>query len=218
MEQDLWRVFKIISEFVEGFEKLRDVNRAITVFGSARVKEGDPIYESAREIGKYIALSGYDTITGGGPGVMEGASRGAKENGGRSIGLNIELPKEQKNPYLDLRIDFHYFFARKTMFKKYSSGTIVCPGGFGTMDELFEFLTLIQTRKTSWAPVVLFNSSYWKPLVDFFKNSMVKQGFIAKEDLDLIRTSDDPKEAVGMIVNVLKSNEEARKTLVDLEE
>lgn len=214
---DVWRVFKIIGEFVEGFEKLKNI-QGITVFGSARSNENDKEYKDAMAIGREIAKAGYDTITGGGPGVMEGASRGAKEAGGKTIGLNIELPKEQGNPYLDLRIDFHYFFSRKTMFKKYSCGTIVCPGGFGTMDELLEFLTLIQTRKTKWTPVVLFNSEFWNPVLDFFKKVMLPRGFINKEDLDLMKVSDDPKEAVEMITEVLKKDKDARKTLVDLEE
>jgi uncharacterized protein (TIGR00730 family) len=214
---DVWRVFKIIGEFVEGFEKLKNV-QGITVFGSARVNEKDKSYQDAVEIGKEIAKAGYDTITGGGPGIMEAASRGAKEGGGKTIGLNIELPKEQENSYLDLKINFHYFFARKTMFKKYSCGTIVCPGGFGTMDELLEFLTLIQTRKTKWTPVVLFNSKFWNPVLDFFKKVMLPNGFINKDDLNLMKLSDDPREAVQMITEVLKKDKDARKTLVDLEE
>ena len=216
--EDTWRVFKIISEFVEGFEKLAKIGPSITVFGSARSKEGDPLYEAAREMGKEIAKAGFNVITGGGPGVMEGASRGGKEAGGRVIGLNIKLPKEQGNPYLDIRIDFNYFFIRKVMFKKYSNGIIICPGGFGTMDEMFEVLTLIQTRKTRWTPVVLYDSKYWNDLLDFFKNHMVARGFIHKADLNLIRMADDPKEAVKFITEVYKSNEETRTSLLDLEE
>ena len=137
--EDTWRIFKIMGEFVEGFEKLSKIGPAITVFGSARVKEGDPLYEAAREMGREITKEGFHVITGGGPGVMEAASRGGKEAGGsKVIGLNIKLPKEQGNPYLDVRIDFNYFFCRKVMFKKYSNGIIICPGGFGTMDEMFE--------------------------------------------------------------------------------
>ncbi|MEI6080306.1 MAG: TIGR00730 family Rossman fold protein, partial [bacterium] len=152
--EDTWRVFKILSEFVEGFERLGKIGRSISVFGSARVREGDKIYDGAREIGKEIAHAGFTVITGGGPGVMEAAARGAKDvEGSHTVGLNIKLPKEQGNAYSDLKIDFNYFFCRKVMFKKYSNGIIICPGGFGTMDEMFEVLTLIQTRKTKWTPV-----------------------------------------------------------------
>lgn len=216
--EDTWRVFKIISEFVEGFEKLSKAGPSIAVFGSARVKEGEPLYDAARKMGQEIAKSGFNVVTGGGPGVMEAASRGGKDAGGRTIGLNIKLPKEQGNPYLDIRIDFNYFFARKVMFKKYSNGIIICPGGFGTMDEMFEVLTLIQTRKTRWTPVVLYNSKYWNDLVEFFKTHMVANGYIGKSDLNLIKLSDDPKEAVKFIVDVYKSSEEARTSLIDLEE
>ena len=216
--EDTWRVFKIISEFVEGFEKLAKTGPSIAVFGSARSKEGDPLYESVREIGKEIAKAGFNIVTGGGPGVMEAASRGGKEAGGKTIGLNIKLPKEQGNPYLDVRIDFNYFFVRKVMFKKYSNGIIICPGGFGTMDEMFEVLTLIQTRKTRWTPVVLYDSKYWTDLIEFFKTHMVAKGFINKTDLNLIKLTDDPKEAVRFITDVYKSSEETRTSLLDLEE
>lgn len=216
--EDTWRVFKIISEFVEGFEKLAKTGPSIAVFGSARTKEDDPLYESVREIGKEIAKAGFSVVTGGGPGVMEAASRGGKEAGGKTIGLNIKLPKEQGNPYLDIKIDFNYFFVRKVMFKKYSNGIIICPGGFGTMDEMFEVLTLIQTRKTRWTPVVLYDSKYWTDLINFFKTHMVAKGFIHQTDLNLIKLTDDPKEAVRFITDVYKSNEETRTSLLDLEE
>jgi uncharacterized protein (TIGR00730 family) len=216
--KDTWRVFKIISEFVEGFETMNDVERAISVFGSARCKPGDKYYNEAVEIGKEIAKSGYDIITGGGPGIMEAASKGGQLGGGRTIGLNIELPKEAGNEYLDISVAFHYFFVRKVMFKKYSSGIIVCPGGFGTLDEMFEVLTLIQTRKTKWSPVVLFGSEYWKGLLDFVRGTLVTHKYVDKNDLDLIKLSDDPAEAVSLITEVLKADEEARKSLVDLEE
>ncbi|MFH1223475.1 MAG: TIGR00730 family Rossman fold protein [Pseudomonadota bacterium] len=216
--EDTWRVFKIISEFVDGFEKLGKIGPAITIFGSARIKEGNPLYKAAREMGKEIARAKFCVITGGGPGVMEAASRGGKEAGGKVIGLNIKLPKEQGNPYLDLRIDFNYFFCRKVMFKKYSNGIIICPGGFGTMDEMFEVLTLIQTRKTRWTPVVLYDSAYWNDLIEFFNTHMLKRGYISKSDLNLIKLTDDPKEAVKFITDVYKSTEEARTSLIDLEE
>lgn len=216
--EDTWRVFKIISEFVEGFEKLGKVGRSISVFGSARVKEGEAIYDGAREIGKEIAKEGFTVITGGGPGVMEAAARGAKEAGGKTVGLNIKLPKEQGNAYSDLKIDFNYFFCRKVMFKKYSNGIIICPGGFGTMDEMFEVLTLIQTRKTKWTPVVLYDTEYWNDLFVFIKKHLVPRGYINKADLNLIKMTDDPREAVKIIADVYKSSEEARKSLIDLEE
>ena len=216
--EDTWRVFKIISEFVEGFEKLGRIGPAITVFGSARIKENDPLYAAGREMGKEIAKAGFAVITGGGPGVMEAVSRGGQEAGGKVIGLNIKLPKEQGNPYIDLKIDFNYFFCRKVMFKKYSNGIIICPGGFGTMDEMFEVLTLIQTRKTRWTPVVLYDSKYWNDLITFFKTHMITRGYINKADMNLIKLTDDPKEAVKIITDVYKSSKEARTSLIDLEE
>ena len=216
--EDTWRVFKILSEFVEGFEKLGKTSKSISVFGSARVKEGDKIYDGAREIGKEIAKEGFNVITGGGPGVMEAAARGAKEAGGHTIGLNIKLPKEQGNAYSDLKIDFNYFFCRKVMFKKYSNGIIICPGGFGTMDEMFEVLTLIQTRKTKWTPVVLYDTEYWNDLFVFINKHLVTRGYVNKADLNLMKMTDDPKEAVRIIADVYKSSEEARKSLIDLEE
>jgi len=216
--EDTWRVFKILSEFVEGFEKLGKTSKSISVFGSARVQEGDKIYDGAREIGREIAKEGFNVITGGGPGVMEAAARGAKEAGGHTIGLNIKLPKEQGNAYSDLKIDFNYFFCRKVMFKKYSNGIIICPGGFGTMDEMFEVLTLIQTRKTKWTPVVLYDTEYWNDLFVFIKKHLVTRGYVNKADLNLMKMTDDPKEAVRIIADVYKSSEEARKSLIDLEE
>lgn len=212
-QRDTWRVFKIMGEFVEGFEKLSTVKKAISVFGSARVKPGDKAYEDARKIGYYVAKAGFDVITGGGPGVMEAANRGAKDAGGKSIGLNILLPKEQGNDYCDLTIEFNYFFCRKVMFKKYSQGIIVCPGGFGTLDETFEVLTLIQTRKTNWSPVVLFDSNYWTPMLAFFKSHLVQKGYISESDLELVKICDDPKEAVALITDSLANVKS--KTLVD---
>jgi uncharacterized protein (TIGR00730 family) len=214
--RDTWRVFKIIGEFVDGFESLNNEEKIITVFGSARSKEGDKDYEHARAIGREIAKAGYTVMTGGGPGIMEAACRGAKEAGGRTIGLTIQLPKESRNDYLDKRVDFHYFFCRKVMFKKYSSAIIICPGGYGTMDELFEVLTLIQTRKTTWSPLVLFGSKYWKPLLEFLDNKMAGGSYIDKEDLKLLKVSDDPVEAVKVITDVLKSSKDAHVSLVDL--
>ncbi len=216
--EDTWRVFKIIGEFVDGFEKLSKVGKAISVFGSARIKEGDPYYESVREIGRQVAKAGFTVITGGGPGVMEAAARGGKDVGGKTVGLNIKLPREQGNAYSDLKLDFNYFFCRKVMFKKYSNGIIVCPGGFGTMDELFEVLTLIQTRKTRWTPVVLYDTEYWKDLFIFIEKHLLGRGYINKSEMKLIRMTDDPKEAVKIISDVYKSSQEARTSLIDLED
>ena len=215
---NMWRVFKIMGEFVEGFEKMREQKKSITVFGSARLTPDTQYYQDAVEIGKEIAQSGYNVITGGGPGIMEAASKGGKLGKGKSIGLNIELPKEQGNPYLDLKIDFHYFFIRKFMFKKYSSGIVVCPGGFGTMDELFEVLTLIQTRKTPWTPVVLFGVDYWKPLLEFLETRLIPGKYIQREDMNLIKLTDSPKEAVAFIVDALKAQGKDSNALMKFED
>src|SRR5213595_3035914 len=171
---DPWRVLRIMGEFVEGFDTLSDVRNAVTVFGSARTLEGDPYYAAAQETSRILAKEGFAIITGGGPGIMEAANRGAKQGGGLSIGCNIELPFEQgTNAYVDLAINFRYFFVRKTMFMKYSEAFVIFPGGFGTMDELFEALTLIQTGKVSNFPVILFDSRYWGGLIDCIKSTML---------------------------------------------
>ncbi len=201
---DPWRVLRIISEFVDGFGALADIPRAISVFGSARVTEDDPSYAAARALGKNLADAGFAVITGGGPGAMEAANRGCKEAGGFSIGCNIELPFEQHmNPYIDLGIDFRYFFARKTMFVKYAEGFVVFPGGFGTFDELFEALTLIQTGKAQHFPVVLFGSDYWGGLIEWLENTVLAEGKISDEDLGLFLLSDDVDEIVPYIQDVL---------------
>jgi hypothetical protein len=185
---------------VEGFESLARVGPAVAVFGSARCTEGDPTYALARRIGSEIANAGHAVITGGGPGVMEAANRGAQEAGGLSIGCNVELPHEQHiNPYVDLSVEFHYFFARKTMFVKYSDAFVILPGGFGTLDELFESLTLIQTGKIRHFPVVLIGHAYWDGLVAWMRDVQLPAGAIAQADLDLLRITDDPEEAVAII-------------------
>ncbi len=207
LETDTWRALRILSEFVEGFEALAEVGPAVTVFGSARVADGDPAYAMARRIGGELAEAGFAVITGGGPGVMEAANRGAHEAGGLSIGCNIELPHEQHlNPYVDVSIEFHYFFARKTMFVKYSDAFVILPGGFGTLDELFESLTLIQTGKIKHFPVVLLGHAYWDGLVAWMRDVQLPAGAIAQADLDLLRVTDDPEEAVAIITSYARAN------------
>ena len=201
---DSWRSLRILSEFVEGFDALNGIPRAICIFGSARIGEDDPMYAAARAVGAAAAREGFAVITGAGPGVMEASNRGCHEAGGLSIGCNIELPFEQKfNPYVDLGIDFRYFFVRKTMFVKYAEAFVVFPGGFGTLDELFEALTLIQTGKVIHFPVVLFGSDYWAGLIAWLQERMLGEGKILAEDLDLFRIADDPAEVVAHIVDVL---------------
>jgi uncharacterized protein (TIGR00730 family) len=207
LETDTWRALRILSEFVEGFEALAGVGRAVAVFGSARTPEGHPTYELARRIGGELAKAGFAVITGGGPGAMEAANRGAHEAGGLSIGCNIELPHEQHlNPYVDLSVEFHYFFARKTMFVKYADAFVIMPGGFGTLDELFESLTLIQTGKIRNFPVVLMGHAYWDGLIDWMREVQVPAGAIAPADLELLRITDDPAEAVELVTAYAKAN------------
>ncbi|HYL39736.1 MAG TPA: TIGR00730 family Rossman fold protein [Candidatus Binatus sp.] len=200
LETDPWRALRILAEFVEGFDAMAGLGPAITVFGSARVGAGSPSYEQAREIGRRLAEEGYAVITGGGPGVMEAANRGCQEGGGMSVGCNIELPHEQEiNAYVDLGVEFRYFFARKTMFVKYADGFVILPGGFGTMDELFESLTLIQTGKIEHFPVVLVGSAFYGGLIDWMKARLVAEGMIASTDLDLMVVTDDPAEVVRIV-------------------
>jgi hypothetical protein len=192
---DPWRALRILGEFVDGFDALARVGHCVCVFGSARMTESDPYYVAAREVGRGLAEAGYGVITGGGPGIMEAANRGAFEAGGMSIGCNIELPHEQHaNDYVSLQIDFRYFFVRKTMFVKYSEGFVVFPGGFGTMDELFEALTLIQTGKTRGFPLVLYGSDFWDDLVSWMRRRLVPEGLVSAEDLDLMLILDSPGE------------------------
>jgi uncharacterized protein (TIGR00730 family) len=200
--KDAWRALRILSEFVEGFDTLADLPPAVSVFGSARSKPDSAECRVAEELGRALARAGYAVITGGGPGVMEAANRGAVEAGGLSVGLGIELPFEQGiNEWVDLAIDFRYFFARKTMFVKYAQGFVVLPGGFGTMDELFEALTLVQTGKVTRFPVVLMGESYWHGLLDWLRHAMAATGKIGHADLDLLCVTDDVGEAVQHIVN-----------------
>jgi uncharacterized protein (TIGR00730 family) len=199
-ETDPWRALRILSEFVEGFDAMAKVGPAITVFGSARTSPDDPVYELARSIGRRLADAGYAVITGGGPGTMEAANRGCREAGGLSVGCNIELPHEQgMNPYVDLGVEFRYFFARKVMFVKYADGFVILPGGFGTLDELFEALTLIQTGKVRHFPIVLVGRAYWSGLIDWIRGTLLAQGTIADGDIDLFSLTDDPNEVVDII-------------------
>jgi uncharacterized protein (TIGR00730 family) len=200
LDTDPWRALRILSEFVEGFDAMADVGRAITVFGSARVNEASPVYAQARAIGRLLAEEGYAVITGGGPGVMEAANRGCQEGGGLSVGCNIELPHEQDlNPYVDLGVEFRYFFARKVMFVKYADGFVILPGGFGTMDELFEALTLIQTGKIRHFPVVLVGKAFFGGLVAYIRETLLTGGMIAPEDVDLVQITDDPQEVMRIV-------------------
>jgi len=206
---DPWRVLRIMSEFVEGFDALAGIPPAISIFGSARIREDDPMYGQARKLAGALAGQGFAVITGGGPGIMEAANRGCQEAGGESIGCNIELPFEQRmNGYIDLGVDFRYFFVRKMMFVKYADGFVVFPGGFGTLDELFESLTLIQTGKVGHFPVVLFGSAYWGGLIEWLKSGVLAEGKIAPTDLQLFRVSDDIDETVAFILEVLGEREQ----------
>jgi uncharacterized protein (TIGR00730 family) len=205
---DLWRVLRIQSEFVEGFGLLAELPRAVSVFGSARTPQDSPHYAAGVAIGAALAEAGYAVITGGGPGAMEAANRGASEAGGLSVGLGIELPFEQElNEWVDVGIAFRYFFVRKTMFVKYAQAFVILPGGFGTLDELFESLTLVQTRKVTRFPVVLFGSEYWSGLVDWLRTTMVPAATIKDTDLDLFTVTDDVDE----VVRIVQESEKARQ-------
>ena len=207
---DPWRVMRIQSEFVEGFGALSDLPRAVTVFGSARTKRDSPDYQLARDIGAALVGEGFAVITGGGPGSMEAANRGAKEAGGLSVGLGIELPFEQGlNRWVDLGINFRYFFARKTMFVKYSQGFVCLPGGYGTLDELTEALVLVQTKKVTKFPVVLFGSQYWGGLVDWIKGTLLAAGTISPGDIDLLHVTDSIDDMVAVVKDSYKAWEDA---------
>ncbi len=197
---DTWRVFRIMGEFVEGFDELATVTRGVAIFGSARTPPESPYYAAAQETAALLARAGFSVITGGGPGIMEAANRGAFEAAGVSIGCNIELPFEQSpNPYQTRSLKFRYFFVRKTMFVKYSNAFVIFPGGFGTLDELFEALTLIQTRKINNFPVILFGKEYWGGMLDWLGNVMLKNKYIAAQDRDLLHLTDSPAEVVEII-------------------
>lgn len=196
----MWQIFRTISEFVEGFETLGELDRAITVFGSARVPDSDPAYRQAMNAGRLIAEAGYATITGGGPGIMEAANKGAIEAGGQSVGLNIILPHEQgPNGFQNISVDFRYFYARKVCFLKYCNGVICFPGGFGTLDEFFELVTLIQTKKNPKIPIALVGSAYWNKLIDFMQDTLLSGGLVSEPDMSLFSVFDDIGDAVEFV-------------------
>ncbi|OLC59256.1 MAG: Rossman fold protein, TIGR00730 family [Ktedonobacter sp. 13_1_40CM_4_52_4] len=204
---DPWRVMRIMSEFVNGFDALASIPPCVTIFGSARTLPDDSVYIAAVETARLLAKSGFGIITGGGPGIMEAANKGAQDGGNLSIGCNIELAFEQvPNQYLDISLDFRYFFVRKTMFVKYSSAFIIFPGGFGTMDELFEALTLIQTKKVSNFPVILYGSKYWEGLLNWIRETMLAEEKVSVDDVTLLRISDDPKEICRMVCEAYQEN------------
>jgi uncharacterized protein (TIGR00730 family) len=199
-KDDTWRMFNIMAEFVEGFDVLPEVYPAVTVFGSSRAHPNSVNYKTTEKVARLLVENNFNVISGGGPGVMEAANKGAAEAGGKSVGLHIHLPKEQKaNKYANVRLDFKYFFIRKVMFVKYAVAYIIMPGGFGTLDELFEALTLIQTKRIKSFPVILIDSKYWKGLIDWIKTTLIKAGSIDESDLDLLSIVDTPEEAVRII-------------------
>lgn len=202
IKEDPWRIFRIMAEFVDSFETLSQVGPGVTVFGSARMLPGNPYYQATVELAKGLAAHNLAIITGGGPGVMEAANKGAAQARGRSVGLNIELPHEQKgNRYANIPIQFHYFFSRKVCFVKYSIAFVFMPGGFGTLDEFFEVLTLVQTRRIPRYPLILFGRKYWKGLLRWMKERMqVEDTFISPNDLDLVTITDDPREAIEIVL------------------
>lgn len=199
-KEDPWRIFRIMAEFVDSFETLSRLGPAVTIFGSARLKSSDPYYRAAVALGKELARNDFAVITGGGPGIMEAANRGALSANGKSVGLNIELPHEQEgNRYVNVPIHFHYFFARKVCFVKYSMGFVFMPGGFGTLDEFFEIVTLVQTERISRFPLVLFGSDYWKGLIQWIKSIVQRNKYISPDDMDLFTVSDDVAETIELI-------------------
>ena len=197
---DTWRMFNIMAEFVEGFDVLPDVYPAVTIFGSSRAHPNSTDYKTTQEVARLLVENDFNVISGGGPGIMEAANRGAAEAGGKSVGLHIHLPNEQRpNKYANVRLDFKYFFIRKVMFVKYAVAYVIMPGGFGTLDELFEAITLIQTKRIRSFPVILMESDYWKGLIDWIKGTLIEEKSISKADTDIFRVVDDPMEAVNII-------------------
>jgi len=198
--EDTWRVFRIMSEFVEGFEVLSQIGKAVSIFGSSRTKADSKYYKLAEEIAYLLAKEGYAIITGSGPGIMEASNKGAKRAGGHSVGLNIQIPMEQKpNKYVETLLNFHYFFVRKVMFVKYAKAFVIMPGGYGTLDEFTEAINLIQTKRIDKFPVVLFGSEYWKGMLDWLQDTVLKNGCITKEEMAIFTVVDRPKEVVGVI-------------------
>ncbi|MBI4661789.1 MAG: TIGR00730 family Rossman fold protein [Verrucomicrobia bacterium] len=205
IREDPWRIFRIMAEFVDSFETLSKVGPAVTVFGSARIPHSDPYYKAAVTLGRGLAKHGVAVITGGGPGIMEAANRGAALGKGKSVGLNIELPFEQRpNRYANVPIHFHYFFSRKVCFVKYSLAFVFLPGGFGTLDEFFEIMTLVQTQRISQFPLILYGRTYWAGILKWMKANLENKGFISRGDLDLCTLTDDTDEAINMILDYLR--------------
>jgi len=199
-KNDTWRMFNILAEFVEGFDVMPEVYPAVTIFGSSRAHPNSVNYKTTENVARLLVENGFNVISGGGLGVMEAANKGAAEAGGKSVGLHIHLPSEQKaNKYANVRLDFKYFFIRKVMFIKYAVAYIIMPGGFGTLDELFEALTLIQTKRIKFFPVILIDSKYWKGLIDWIKGTLIKEKSISEPDLEILNLVDTPEEAVGII-------------------
>jgi uncharacterized protein (TIGR00730 family) len=200
MMEDPWRIFRIMAEFVDGFEELKDIGPAVTIFGSSRIHTLHSYYHAAEKTAELLVKAGYAVITGGGPSIMEAGNKGAAKAGGQSIGMNIDLPSEQKpNSYINHLINFHYFFCRKVCFVKYAKAFVIFPGGYGTLDELSESITLIQTKRMDKFPVVLYGSKYWKGLLDWFRDIVLKEDCIDPQDLDIIQTADTPEDVVKII-------------------
>lgn len=198
--KDSWRMFRILSEFVDGFETLPDAYPAVSIFGSARSHPNSSTYKNTEKLSRLLVENGFNVVSGGGPGVMEAANKGAAEAGGRSVGLHIHLPNEQQpNKYANIQLDFKYFFIRKVMFVKYAVAYVIMPGGFGTLDELFEAITLIQTKRIKSFPVILVDTKYWNGLIAWIKSTLMKEGFISESDIDIFNIVDEPEEAVKII-------------------
>jgi len=198
--KDSWRMFRFLAEFVEGFEVMPEVHPAVTIFGSSRAKPESPYYKTTVKVARLLVENGFNVISGGGPGIMEAANKGAAEAGGKSVGLHIQLPNEQKpNKYANVRLGFRYFFIRKVMFVKYAVAYIIIPGGFGTLDELFEALTLIQTKRIKYFPIILMDSQFWSGLLDWVKNTLIKENTVSKSDFDIFNVVDTPEEAISII-------------------
>ncbi len=207
---DTWRIWRIVAELVEGFEAMAGLGPAVTIFGSARIKPGHPYYELCERIARLLSQSGYTVITGGGPGLMEAGNKGAREAGGESVGLNIELPMEQAlNPYVTMSVDFRYFFLRKVMFVKYAQAFVIMPGGFGTLDELFEAVTLIQTNRIKPFPVILVGTQFWSGLINWIEDRLIADGMVSPSDPDIMTLVDEPEEVLQAIQQIQVDHGEA---------
>ncbi len=222
LTRESWKIFQIMAEFVEGFERLAQIKPSVSIFGSARTPTDHPYYKLTEEIAQALSDAGFSVVSGGGPGIMEAANKGAQAGKSPSIGLNIQLPHEQSgNPYQDISLSFRHFFSRKVMFVKYASAYVVLPGGFGTLDELAEILTLVQTKKSRKIPIILVHAPFWKGLIDWFATTLVDEGTIDKEDLDLIQIIDDPREIAEAIFNFYETSgfepsAEEKEVMLDL--